>query len=62
MLEVLRSIFGAYTPVTYTVGSDTIIPAGLAGVNMEYVLGGALFGMCLYCCFRLLGIVLRGFK
>ena len=62
MLDVIRSLFGVYTPITYTIGSDVVIPSGIAGVNMEYVLQGALFGLCLYCVFRLLGIALSGIK
>lgn len=56
MLDLIRSIFGVYTPITY--GPDNIIPAGLAGVNMEYVLGGVLFGIVLICFFKILGSIL----
>lgn len=66
MLSLIESIFGSYEPITYQVynaASDTIesiIPAGMAGVNWPYVLALALFGMVLYCILRMLGGVLGG--
>ena len=64
----LYSIFGEYTPNTYTqviVNADgttesyEVVPAGLAGVDWEWVGGVFLFSVMLYCLLRLLGGVLK---
>lgn len=64
----LYSIFGEYTPNTYTqviVNADgttesfEVVPDGLAGVDWEWVGGVFLFSVMLYCLLRLLGGVLK---
>lgn len=56
MRDLMINLFGAYTPVQYvTSAGDTIIPAGLAGVDWIFVLGVALFGLSLYCIYRMIG-------
>ena len=55
MLEALRNILGSYTPIT---NPDGTIPSGMAGVNMEYLLLGFIFSLCLYSVFRIIGIVI----
>lgn len=64
---VIRSIFGEYRPVTTTaVYSETVdgdvvtslvdvVASGTAGVDWEYVSGVFLFGLILFCLFKLLG-------
>lgn len=60
---VVSSIFGDYTPRTYTtstyingevVTGMEIVP-GLAGLDWPWLCGAALFGIMLFCLFRLLG-------
>lgn len=55
MFETLRNLIGVYEPI---IDADGVIPSGLAGVNMEYVLAGVLFAICLYGFFRILGSVI----
>lgn len=55
--DLLSSLFGVYTPISYTDSSGvSVVPAGLAGVNMEYVASVFLFALVLWCLFRLLGL------
>lgn len=60
---VVSSIFGAYTPRTYTtttyidgqaVTATEIVP-GVAGLDWPWLCGAALFGIMLFCLFKLLG-------
>lgn len=67
MKSVIRSIFGEYQPVTttavYTENIDgdivtslvDVVADGTAGVDWEYVSGVFLFGLMLFCLFKLLG-------
>lgn len=64
---VVSSIFGVYTPRTYTtstyidgemVTGMEIVP-GLAGLDWPWLCGAALFGIMLFCLFRLLGGIWR---
>lgn len=59
MLEAIQSIFGVYTPITYVADGVSVIPAGLSGVNMEYVLEGVLFAICLMSVFKIIGVILK---
>ena len=64
---VIASIFGTYEPVTTTavvtetVDGETVttlvdvVASGSAGVDYEYLAGVLLFGIMLYCLFKLLG-------
>lgn len=55
--DLLVALFGTYTPVFYTDTSGVdIIPAGFAGVDMEYIASVCLFALVLWCLFRLLGL------
>lgn len=68
--SVIRSIFGEYTPnmttttVTETVDGEVVttlidvIASGSAGVDWEYISGVFLFGLMLFCLFKLLGGIL----
>lgn len=66
MLELIETIFGQYTPVTYQVynaateGYDTVIAHGMAGVDWPYLLAVAGFFLVLYCILRILGGVICG--
>lgn len=60
---VVSGIFGTYTPRTYTtttyidgqaVTATEIVP-GVAGLDWPWLCGAALFGIMLFCLFKLLG-------
>lgn len=54
--EFMQAIFGDYIPVSYTDGAgNSIIPAGVAGVDWQYVLGVALFCIIVYSLLRIVG-------
>ena len=62
--SVITSLFGTYTPRTQTVTeflsdgstvSYTEVVPGVAGLDWSWVASVALFGMVLYCVFRLIG-------
>lgn len=54
--EFMQELFGAYVPISYTDSTGvSIIPAGFAGVNWEYILGVALFGIIIYSLLRIIG-------
>ena len=67
---VIRSVFGEYEPVmttvaiTETVDGETVttlvdaVADGASGVDYEYLAGVLLFGIMLYCMFKLLGGIL----
>lgn len=66
--EVIRSLFGSYTPRTQTVttyydgqpiSTDEQIVPGLAGLDYEWIAGAVLFTLIIFCLFRLLGGVLK---
>lgn len=67
--EVLISLFGEYSPVTYMqyvtdpstglVDSVEVVAAGAAGVDWAYILGITLFGIVLYSVLRILEAVIR---
>lgn len=64
---VIRSVFGTYDPVTTTavytetVNGETVttlvdvVADGSAGVDWEYISGVFIFGIMLFCLFKLLG-------
>lgn len=65
---LLRAMFGQYTPRTQTVttyfdgeplGVSTEYVPGIAGMDMEWIASVVLFGIVVYCLFRLLGGVVR---
>lgn len=68
--SVIRSVFGTYEPVTTTavytetVDGETVttlvdvVAEGSAGVDYEYIAGVFLFGIMLFCLFKLLGGIL----
>lgn len=55
MKEFIQNLLGTYSPVTYTVGEDTIVASGLAGVDWLYVISGLLFVVIVYSIFRIIG-------
>lgn len=66
--DFLRAMFGAYTPKTQTVTTyfdgqpldvSTEYVPGLAGLDVEWIASVALFGMVVYCLFRLLGGIVK---
>lgn len=66
MLELITSIFGSYSPVTYEVYNtitesyDTVVAQGFAGVDWPYILAVGGFFLVLYCILRIVGGVLCG--
>ena len=64
----LRAMFGEYTPRTQTVTTyfdgqlldvSTEYVPGLAGLDVEWIASVLLFGMVVYCLFRMLGGMVR---
>lgn len=64
----LRAMFGEYTPKTQTVTTyfdgqpldvSTEYVPGIAGVDVEWIASVVLFGVVVYCLFRLLGGMVR---
>ena len=68
IVEWIASILGEYNPVTYevySVAGDTevineVIPAGLAGVDWQYIVTALFLLLTVYSVFRLLGVLLQG--
>lgn len=73
ILEWVQSILGEYEPIKYTLtqgvaGTDgniaritsNVIPNGLAGVNIEYLVTACLLLIVIYSVFRLMGVLLQG--
>lgn len=65
MRTLIEMIFGIYTPIMTDVFNEagdyvgSTVASGAAGVDWTYIGGVVLFGLVLYCFFRLLGVVLR---
>lgn len=60
MRDLIVQLFGTYTPVVYTDADGIdIIPSGMAGVDWSFLAGVILFGITLYCVFRVIGGVFR---
>lgn len=64
MREIIQSLFGVYTPITYeSVTADgslqTLPVLGVAGVDWEWLAGVLLFAIVLYAFFRLVGVLLK---
>lgn len=64
----LRSMFGEYTPKTQTVTTyydgelldvSTAYVPGIAGMDVEWIASVILFGVVVYCLFRMLGGMVR---
>lgn len=51
----LDSVLGSYSPVTYDVGSDVLIPDGFAGVDWPYLVRAAALLLVIWCVLRLIG-------
>lgn len=66
MLELISSIFGRYTPVTYEVYNaltesyDTVVAQGFAGVDWPYILAVGGFFLVLYSILRIIGGIVCG--
>lgn len=66
MRDLIANIFGTYTPptnVTYVVVDGVtqtvnVIPAGVAGVDWQWLAGVGLFAIVLYCLLRMVGVLL----
>lgn len=66
MLELITTIFGSYTPVTYeiynavTESYDTVVAQGFAGVDWPYILAVGGFFLVLYSILRIIGGIVCG--
>lgn len=64
MKELIISVFGEYTPVTYSAivsgAAVEVIPSGAAGVDWAFIAGVGFAALVVYCAFRLLGGLLNG--
>jgi len=62
---IITSIFGEYTPVTYEMYdsvNDTyydVVASGFAGVDWPFIAGVMLFGIAMYCAFRIIGGIIK---
>jgi len=73
MKDIIIDLFGSYTPVmtqqavavidpelgTYIEYVD-VVASGVAGVDWPWVIGAIAFLLCLYCFFRILGMIFKG--
>lgn len=60
MRSIIVELFGSYEPVVYQdVDGIDIVASGMAGVDWTYLSGVVLFGITLYCVFRLIGGFLK---
>lgn len=67
-LNIINSIIGTYTPVTYevttelsdgTLSSYDAVASGMAGVDWPWVISAAIYALFIYCIFRLIGGIFR---
>ena len=56
MKEALLEIFGQYEPVLVTLPDGSAV----ACVDFAYLAGVAIFGICLFSLFKLIGVLLKG--
>lgn len=65
MYDIITEIFGTYQPVTYEVYNsatdsyDVIVASGSAGVDWTYIGGIFLFGLTLFCVFKIIGGIIK---
>lgn len=58
--SLIAELFGTYVPIMYfDADGNSIIPAGLAGVDLVFCAGVLLFAITFYCVFRLIGAILN---
>lgn len=66
MSDTLKSLvvnfIGLYQPNTYIDNDVEIIPSGLAGVDIPWLMSALLFGLSFYCVFRLVGVILNAIR
>lgn len=55
MINWLQSVFGVYTPVTYTENGVDVVASGMAGVDWQYLCGIAVFLVITVCVFKTIG-------
>jgi len=59
MKEIIEELFGVYEPVLAENIEGNPVNIGLGSVDFAWLAGVFLFGLCLYCLFRLLGGIFR---
>lgn len=60
MRSIIVDLFGSYEPVVYQDANGTdIVASGMAGVDWSFLSGVILFGLTLYCVFRIIGGVFK---
>lgn len=55
MSEAMLQIFGPYEPVIHVLEDGTV----LMGTNWAYICTVAIFGLCLFSLFRLVGVLFK---
>lgn len=56
MVNIITNLFGSYTPLVDSSGN---IITGVSGINFTWLSGVLLFGLTLYCIFRIIGGILK---
>lgn len=61
MRDLMISLFGQYTPVTFIEPetSAEVVAQGAAGIDWPWVLGVLIFALALYSLFRIVGCFFR---
>lgn len=72
LLSWISHVLGVYTPTSYieyiydfqgqVIGTQNTIPAGLAGVDWQYIVTALFLLITIYSVFRLLGVLLQAFS
>lgn len=55
MRDAILQIFGDYQPIIYTLEDGSVI----MGVDWSYIATVAIFGICLWSLFRILGLLFK---
>ena len=53
--DIFTSFLGTYTPNTYTIGTDIIIPSGFAGVDVVYCVKAIFLIVAFYSLWKIIG-------
>lgn len=58
----LLDLIGQYNPPTYLSGETEIIPDGIAGIDIPWLMSALLLGLSFYCVFRLVGVIINAIR
>lgn len=56
--DIFTSFLGTYTPNTYNIGTDVIIPAGFAGLDVVYIVKALFLLIAFYSLWKIIGGVI----